>query len=295
MKLSVFTVSMPEYTIPEAVAQVKEMGYDAIEWRVDTIGKPDWLEGDEIPFEYRYWADNKATLDVNNIMEAALEAKRCCDEAGIQIASMSSSLTYQNMDLLTKVLEAASAIGCPCVRAGLFEYDPTTSDKTYPEAFEECKEETKALYPLLKKLGVKLLFELHHGTLNASPSSAYRMMDGLDPEYYGLIFDPGNMIFEGYENYLKSFQLLGPYLAHVHVKNGVLEYDGEDELGSAKWKETWTPLNKGMANLGFLIKALKQVGYTGSLSVEDFSNDCATSDKLRFNISYLKKLIAAAE
>ena len=27
----------------------------------------------------------------------------------------------------------------------------------------------------------------------ASPSAAYRALEGFDPEYFGLIFDPGNM------------------------------------------------------------------------------------------------------
>ena len=41
MKLSVYTVSLPEYNIPESVALIKEMGYDAVEWRVDsTAGVP---------------------------------------------------------------------------------------------------------------------------------------------------------------------------------------------------------------------------------------------------------------
>ena len=35
MKLAVYTCSLPEYSIEEAAALIKEMGYDAVEWRVD--------------------------------------------------------------------------------------------------------------------------------------------------------------------------------------------------------------------------------------------------------------------
>lgn len=295
MKLGVFSVSLPEYTVAESVALLKELGYDAVEWRVDTTGTPAWFQGKEVPYSFRYWVNNKATLDVDNIMQTALEAKKCCDEAGIQILGLSTSLTYEQVDKVEEVFKAANAIGVRHVRAGIFSYDPAKSDKTYPEMFETLKEGNKSLLPLLKKYNVRLMIEVHHGTVNASPSSAYRMMEGLDPEYYGLIFDPGNMVFEGHEDYLKSIQLMGPYLAHVHVKNGIREYDGEDELGSAKWKQTWVPLNKGMADLGYLVKCLKQAGYQGALSVEDFSNDKPTREKLEDNIAYLKKLIAAAE
>ncbi len=293
MKLGVFSASMPEYTVPEAAALIKEMGYDAVEWRVEPLGRASWYQGDDTPYELRYWLENKATVDLNNIMEAALAAKKCCDEAGIKIIGLSASLTYKDMDKLRSVLEAAKAIGCPQVRAGMYDVDFSTSDKTFPELFDEIKAGNKALEPMLKEYGVKLLIETHHQTVNASPSSAYRMVEGLDPEYYGIIFDPGNMVFEGHEDYLKSFQMLGPYLAHVHVKNGVWEYAGEDEFGSAQWKQVMCPLNKGIADLKGLIKALKRIGYEGALSVEDFSNEKPTREKLEFNIAYLRKLMAA--
>lgn len=293
MKLGVFSVSMPEYNVPEAVALIKAMGYDAVEWRVDTLGVSEWFKGQEIPFELRYWGDNKATLDVNNIMESALEAKKLCDEAGIEIIGFSTTLTYNDVETLRKVLEAAKAIGCPQVRAGMYDCDFNVCDKTFPEMFDEIRAGNKALEPMLKEYGVKLLIETHHQTVNASPSSAYRMVEGLDPKYYGIIFDPGNMVFEGHEDYLKSFQMLGPYLAHVHVKNGVWEYAGEDEFGSAQWKQVMCPLNKGIADLKALIKALKRIGYEGALSVEDFSNEKPTREKLEFNIAYLRKLMAA--
>ena len=55
------------------------------------------------------------------------------------------------------------------------------------------------------------------------------------------------------------------------------------------------PLNKGSANLKELVCALVKVGYDGPLSVEDFSNEKPTRDKLEENITYLRQLIAAAQ
>ncbi len=55
------------------------------------------------------------------------------------------------------------------------------------------------------------------------------------------------------------------------------------------------PLKKGSANLAALVKALVAVGYDGVLSVEDFSNEKPTQEKLEENIAYLKALIAAAQ
>jgi sugar phosphate isomerase/epimerase len=54
------------------------------------------------------------------------------------------------------------------------------------------------------------------------------------------------------------------------------------------------PMKKGSANLAALIKALKKVGYDGWLSVEDFSNEKPTREKLEENIAYLKELLEKA-
>ena len=40
-------------------------------------------------------------------------------------------------------------------------------------------------------------------------------LEGFDPAHIGLIFDPGNMVNEGFEDYQKSFELLGDYIAHI--------------------------------------------------------------------------------
>jgi len=42
-----------------------------------------------------------------------------------------------------------------------------------------------------------------------------------DLRYIGIIYDLGNMVHEGYENYKLGLELLGDYLSYVHVKNAV--------------------------------------------------------------------------
>ena len=172
------------------------------------------------------------------------------------------------------------------------KYDPS---KPYAQQFEDTRAYLRHVEPMLKKYGVKMLIETHHGMIISSASSAMRVLDGFDPNYFGVIFDPGNMVYEGYEDYNKSFDMLGAYLAHVHIKNAALVPAGEDEFGATKYTQSWMPLKKGSANLKALIQALVKVGYDGVLSVEDFSNEKPTREKLEENIAYLKQLIAAAK
>ena len=292
MKLSVYTVSLPEYNIPESVALIKEMGYDAVEWRVDsTAGVPRSMFPKGVDtYAFRYWLDNKSTLNVANIVEECLNAKKLCDEAGLEIVNLATTLRGDD-ETLENVLKAAQAIGCKSIRGPMDRYDPK---KPYAQQLEDTRAYLRHVEPMLKKYGIKLLIETHHGMIVSSASAAMRVLEGFDPNYFGVIFDPGNMVYEGYEDYTKSFDMLGAYLGHVHIKNAALVPAGEDEFGATKYIQSWMPLKKGAANLKALVEALVKVGYDGALSVEDFSNEKPTREKLEENVVYLRQLLAAA-
>jgi len=297
MKLAIYTVSLPEYDIAQSVALIKEMGYEGVEWRVDNTGDNSAMMAyfknlsEEQKYGARYWIDNHATLNINDIQAECEKAKALCDEAGIEICNLATTLRG-DAATMEAVLAAAASIGCKTVRGPMATYDPK---KPYWEQFEEYRNYLRSCEPMLKKYGVKFLIETHHGMMISSASSALRVLDGFDPEYFGLIYDPGNMVYEGYENYELGFEMMGKYLAHVHVKNAALVPSGEDEFGATQYTQAWMPLKKGSANLLALIKALKKVGYDGWLSVEDFSNEKPTREKLEDNIAYLKQLLTAAE
>jgi len=275
---------MPEYGIEESLKILSELGYDGVEWRVAEIPAE---EPKDIPFAGRYWVYNKSTVDINTIVEKAEEIKALCDQYGIEIFSLTSYLSPAEQDKIERVLKAAQIMGCPKIRV----FPPQYSEKTnYNEEFAAMRKNAEALEKLARQYGVKIIFEIHMDNLLASPSSARRMLEGLDPDCLGLIFDPGNMVNEGFENYKKSLDMLGDYVAHIHVKNGILERDGVDELGAAKWKRVWTPLKEGMADLKKFFQVLQASGYDGTVCIEDFSNEESTYDKLKHNLEYLRQL-----
>lgn len=304
MKFGVFSVSMPEYSPETSVELLKELGYTGVEWRVAEIKKPyeRWdtcfreeipapSEDDpKIPYEQRYWGNNKSTLSLENIGEEAKKAKELCDAAGIEIFGLTTYLAVGDTDKLVRVMKAANEIGCHQIRAGLVPYDPAKAEAPYPVLFDRMREDLKKLEPYARQYEVKVVLEIHMDTMIASPSAAYRALEGFDPKYFGLIFDPGNMVNEGFEEYQKSFELLGDYIAHVHIKNGLLVPDGEDDLGAARWKRQWCPLKKGMADLKRLFSVMYKFGYDGTVSIEDFSNEEETRTKLENNLAYMKNM-----
>lgn len=289
MKIGVFTVSLPEYNIEESAELLKEMGYDAVEWRVGGAPKPD---DEEYVYERRYWSHNKSTLLLDDIEAEAKRAKEASDKAGLAILALTTYLSVDETEKLTRVIRAAAAIGCPMVRVGITTHKPGTEN--YPQLFEQMRAGLRTWEPLLLECGVKLVLEIHHNSLTSSPSAAYRALEGMNPRCFGLIFDPGNMVIEGTEDYLKSFELLKDYICHVHVKNAMIAPDGEDDLGACKWKPVWKPLKKGQADLLYLFKVMRKMGYAGDISMEDFSNEQSTREKLEDNLAYVKQLILAA-
>ena len=71
-----------------------------------------------------------------------------------------------------------------------------------------------------------------------------------------------------------GMELLGPYLAHCHIGNGVpvpdkADLSGPDDRQDYTW--TFSELRKGVANIPEIIEDLKSVGYSGYISLEDFS------------------------
>jgi sugar phosphate isomerase/epimerase len=117
------------------------------------------------------------------------------------------------------------------------------------------------------------------------------LVKDFDPKCIGVIYDPGNMIVEGRESWKMGLELLGDYLAHVHVKNLLWQYGEEDYRGNKcerGWHWAWADMDKGMVDWQEVIRTLKATGYKGYLSLEDFSPS-PIEERLK-TINYLRGL-----
>ena len=74
-------------------------------------------------------------------------------------------------------------------------------------------------------------------------------------------FDPANMIRYGSGEPLRALELLADYVDGVHVKDGDWPR-GEGQLGIER------PLGEGMVDIPAYIAKLKEIGYTGPLTIE---------------------------
>lgn len=279
MKYSVFSVMLPEYNVPETIDLLQKCGYDGVEWRFAEIN-PSF--NDEAP---SYWRNNRSTIHVDSTAQELQEIRRSMNEAGLEIPNLACYMKFADIGSLERDLQAAQLLGAPSLRIRSPYYDRKTN---YHELFTEARQYLTDFQRLSQSYGIKGVIELHPGNITPSASAAYRLVEGFDPDCIGVIYDPGNMVDEGYENYRMGLEMLGPYLAHVHVKNTGWVYKKQDE--GSPWKSSYWEMSDGIVDWKQVISDLKSVGYDGWLSFEDFSRSNTMEEMLKNNLSYMKTL-----
>ncbi|MFC5467988.1 sugar phosphate isomerase/epimerase family protein [Cohnella suwonensis] len=284
MKLSVFTVATPDMTPEKLAAAAKKAGLSGIEWRYTEV--PADVRGSEPSF----WGNNLCTISPSGGTAELDRFKRAAEEAGLVSLSVTPYLRAGDLEATEKVLQAAKHIGASYIRVGVPGYDRT---KPFEELFKLGREYLAEAEKLCRKYGVKGLVETHHVTIAASASGARRLVEGFDPNHIGVLYDPGNLAHEGYENYRMGLEILGPYLAHVHVKNAAWKPAERAEDGSLGWSSDWAPMKDGVVPWRQVIGDLAAVGYDGYVGIEDFSKQFADSaDMLQYFADYIGGLIA---
>ncbi len=283
MKYSLFTVSVPELTPEQALIKLKECEYDGVDWRVAAIpNDPDILKE-----EPSYWRNNHCTLGIETIDQKAEEIKALCHQYGIHTNMLCTYLTCRDSEeRIERCMTAAKKMDCTRIRINAPSYD---FKRTYGELFDEAVEGFERVETLAKKHGVKADFEMHMKTIVPSASAAFRLASQFDPAYIGVIYDTGNVVYEGLEEYKMALEILGPYLDLVHIKNA--RWVKKETEGKEKFVPDWAPFTDGYADFEKFFQALKEVRYDGVITFEDFSSAESPEEKIKNNICYIRSIV----
>jgi sugar phosphate isomerase/epimerase len=283
MKFSIFTVMTPDMTKLELVDALAEFGYEGVEWRFKETSEE--LKAEKPSF----WRNNLCTIDPN-ISDAELDTLyQATQSKGIKVISVTPYLECGDLEGTECVMKIAKKLGAPQIRVGVPNYDGTTN---YNVLFEQAVHYLNGVQDLSIAYGVKGLVETHHKRITPSAGLAHRLVSQFDPNHIGVLFDPGNMVHEGYENYRMGLELLGPYLANVHVKNAIWKQTEQPEDGTLVWRAEWSPVHAGIVDWKQVLKDLKAVGYDGYLGFEDFSGAKSSRELLQENPEYIHSLLA---
>jgi sugar phosphate isomerase/epimerase len=278
MRFSVFTASTPDWTPAQTAAVLASQGWDGVEWRV--------TDQDDSP-EPGFWAGNRSTWPLTGLELSLPAMARITRDAGLEMSGIGGYAAVSDRVDVERLLAATAVLGAQRVRVRM----PALGTGHYRDLFTAARNDLTWAAGRAAHHGVKAVVELHHRTIVASASAAIRLLDGLDPACVGVIHDLGNLVIEGQEDYLAAFQMLGDYLAHVHVKNAVWRAVGQGADGSTRWREEWATLRDGQADVDAYVTALRSFGYDGWMTVEDFSTVLPLEKRLRDNLDYLRGMV----
>ena len=127
------------------------------------------------------------------------------------------------------------------------------SDPEYPLILEAIKK----IAEHCKKNGQKLLFE----TGQETPITLLRVIEDTGFDNLGINLDPANLLMYGKANPVDAIGVFGKYVCDVHAKDGKYPTEGRN-LGPE------TALGEGDVNFPALVKALREAGYDGPLTIE---------------------------
>jgi sugar phosphate isomerase/epimerase len=281
VRYSYATVALPDLSPERAVEELALAGYRGVEWKVGD--SPRATSSGAAAFVH----GNQCTLAPGTAGCERIRAR--CAEAGLTIVGLCPYLQVGDTRGLSDMFDMALAVGAPQIRlqaprtdAGDFRYhDLASATVAYLSVAERLGQRT----------GVRLVVETHHHTIAPSASLACRLVSRFDPGVIGVIYDVGNLIWEGYEDHQLGLQILGRYLHHVHLKNAA---PAPAPAAATTRPYAWSPLDRGLVPVPRVLDLLRRAGYSGWISLEDLSTERDPLATLRHNAAVLAAMPEAA-
>jgi len=212
----------------------------------------------------------------------------CCELGGYGLEKEKDN--PEKIAYLKKCADLAKELDCPVLTTHLGVVPASKDDPTYAVLLAACKEVAAYAYPL----GVTLAIE-------TGPENAALLRGFIDDcgDGVGVNFDPANFVMVGADDEVNAVRILSDKIVHTHAKDGknVNKIASADFYhmfaeGGLEWMSkadicVETPLGQGNVRWPEYLKALKEIGYTGYLTIEREVKDKA--DEIREAVDFLKK------
>lgn len=280
--ISICTACTPWWPIPELLPRLAAAGYQGIEIGV----KPHLADPAKPP---NCWGNNHAVIPVDALEALLPRLRDDLARTGLRLAAIGSY--HQATDPAThrRLAAIARGLGCGVVRATIPGHDPA---RGYAAQLSEQRAAWRELAALGAGEGVRFCIELHDHTIAPSASAAMRILDGLPAAGCGVILDAANTVLEGNEAMPMAIDILGPLLAHVHVKQRTLQRRDAPHRASLIDLPI-TPLHEpGDVPWPEIAALLRAAGYAGWWSVEDFTWLDRPERRLELQAGWMRRLLA---
>jgi sugar phosphate isomerase/epimerase len=245
MKTCFHSVGLPARPLLEAIAMVADAGYDAIELNAETLP----------------WAPAHITPEADAAERRAVA--EACRLRGLAIPAVGAHVPMVGEDPAGRAAAVAFVKGCTDLARDVGS--PFVHILSGPLPGHVDREQGWAWFRSAvldttehaRERGIGLGIEAIAGHLFHSVDDYHRLRRELPGVPFAVNFDPSHLEVQQ-ENPRRVLDELGDLVAHVHLKDGKGVYPDF----------SFPPLGQGTIDFPALARGLRDLGYSGSLSVE---------------------------
>lgn len=280
-------------TVEEQISMASELGFDGVELTQQTIDPSN--------------SDKAARKRVKELIESK-GLEKPMYTPGTDFYDPSPAKRRKELIFYKDCIELAVDLDIDIVRwegglpwrGGGAEWLGPAVVARYADCYRWAKECLGECAKMAKDAGVTLAVDNHF----FSPiSENARMIEEFgSPEYLKMNVDCGNAEVMR-DDYIGAVRKWRSLIVHTHNKDLIRlspitrTVDTYSDVGPNIWhyqvieRLQWVPIGEGEIDIKGFVKALKEVGYNGFLSIEDFSAASIRKESLQKGIKYLRKLI----
>lgn len=182
----------------------------------------------------------------------------------------------QRIDHLKRASDFARQVGVPALHSHFGFIPENPNDPAYSEAVEACRE----VVSHLKDNNQMVLYE----TGQETPITLLRLIKDVGLDNQGVNLDTANLILYGKGNPVDALDVIGHYVRGLHAKDGLFPTDPR-QLGNE------VPIGEGKVDFPRLFKRLKELNYTGPVTIEREISGPKQMEDIKKEKAYLEKLI----
>ena len=133
--------------------------------------------------------------------------------------------------------------------------DDIVGDRTHTDCLKVLVPFYQRVADMAAAKDLQLLFEPHPDTLSIENNFAIDLVDGIERDNVGLVYDSAHYSVGQPKTYVESIAILGDRIRHLHFSDG-----------DAKTYSLHLPVGEGSLDLDGMIGALKDIGFQGTLT-----------------------------
>jgi len=241
MKYAFMTFSCPELTFDQVLDAASRFEYDGVELRIDS----------------------KHAHGIEPESDAATRsrARNAAADAGVAIACVATSCRFadpaeaeRHVARAHEAIDLAGDLGAPVIRVFGGQFP---DDMSREEAVRQVAAALRELAPHAAARGVTLCLETHDAWCD--PRHVAAVMEAATHPNIAVNWDILHPVRTGAATIDESFEILRPYIRHLHVHDGVVDENGRFHL---------RPIGQGIVDHGRALERLFEIEYDGYISGE---------------------------